>query len=374
MKKSVSFKTLLLAVILSIAVAIPALAQREEIDLPDKEFTMVEEVWRTPAKSQGRTGTCWCFSTTSFLETEVDRLGNGKWNLSEIFTVYHAYLEKAAHFVRLHGNMTFGQGGLSHDVLYLVQKYGLVRREDYNGLFLGEENHNHRDLSRSAKAFVNEVIKARPGELNWKWMEAYKGILNGYIGPVPKEIQVGDKKLTPVQFANDVLKIPYDDYVEITSYSSIPFYKKGQLLIPDNWMRAEMYNVPIDDFIKVMDHALNNKISLVIDLDVASPTYSREKGYAIAPKGMEEMEVDQKLRDELFDTWATIDHHLQHMVGIAKDKDGKKFYLIKDSGGPNRGPFKGHFYFSENFIRTKILFIMVHKDGIPADIKAKLGI
>lgn len=369
------FRTSLLFVfLLSTVLLTPALAQQKE-DWPGKTFTVTKEVWRTPAKSQGRTGTCWCFSTTSFLESEAHRLGRGDFNLSEIYTVYYAYLEKPARYIRMHGNQTLGQGGLSHDVIYFVRKYGLVRKEDYDGLIYSKDGHNHSEMSRAVFSMIKGLVDERRSGPSPKWPNAVQGILNAYIGKVPSKIEYEGKELTPKQFADEVLQIPYDDYLEFTSYSYMPFWKQGELLIPDNWMHFDgFYNVPLDDFVRIIDHALENGYSLVFDLDTAEKTYNSRKGIAFTPEDKEGAVIDQELRDAMFDDWRTIDTHLEHAVGLADDEKGKRWFLVKNSGGEDRGPYKGHEYFSENFVRGKVPFIMVHKDGLPGDIKEKLGI
>jgi len=351
--KRVSIR-LTVSVLAIILVSVPALAQNRPAKetLPDKEFTIVKEVWRTPAKSQGRTGTCWCFSTTSFLESEAYRLGRGEFNLSEIHTVYYAYLEKAHRYARRHG---------------------LVRKSDYDGFLPGKEKkHNHSEMYTSFKAVIDGIVGGRgPSD---SWPQSIRGILNAYIGEVPTTIDYDGRKMTPKQFSDEVLDLPFDDYVEITSYSYLPFWGSGELLIPDNWMHYDdFYNVPLEDYIRIIDYALSNGYSLVFDLDVAAPTYNPGAGMAFVEADKKGGVVDQAERDSLFDTWRTQDHHLEHAVGIAKDEKDATWYLVKNSGGEDRGPFKGHEYFSQNFVRAKVLFIAVHKDGVPADIREKLG-
>jgi bleomycin hydrolase len=367
-----------LSVAVGILLSVPAVAQTrpEKESLPDKHFTIIKEVWRTPSKSQGWTGTCWCFSTTSFLESEAYRLGRGEFNLSEIHTVYYAYLEKASRFIRLHGETAAGQGGLSHDVIYIARKYGLVRKEDYSGFLPGaEEKHNHSEMYTAFKAVIDGIVGNKRGGPSFNWPNAIRGILDAYIGEAPSKINYNGREITPKQFADEVLNLPLNDYVEITSYSYLPFYSKGELLIPDNWLHYDdFYNVPLEDYIRIVDNALENGYSLVFDLDVAAPTFNTDAGQVFVEADKTGGVIDQKQRDDMFDTWATEDHHLEHAVGIAKDEKGATWFLVKDSGGVERGPFEGHEYFSENFVRAKVLFVLLHKDGIPADIKEKLGI
>lgn len=368
----------LLYFILTILLLLPNLVSansgEEERRFQEKNFTIINEVWRTPAKDQARTGTCWSFSTTSFLETELKRLGKGEYELSEMHTVFYAYQEKAKRYLRLWGKTQFGQGGLSHDVFYLIRKYGLVRDTDYSGLLPGEKYHDHRELSRALKGFLDGILDSREGP-TYKWSEAFRSIVASYIGSVPRRISVNGQNVTPRQFAKKVLEVPFSEYIEFTSYSHMQFYSTCELLVPDNWMRYEKYfNVPLDDFIAIIDHALNNGYSVVFDLDVSEGTYNEDIGYAIVEQDNEGTLVTQAVREQLFNSHDTTDDHLEHVVGIAQDEEGNKFYLLKDSGGPDVGPFEGHTFVSENYVRSKVLAFMLHKDGIPIEIRTKLGI
>lgn len=339
-----------------------------------KEFTVVTELWRTPAKSQGWTGTCWSFSTTSFFETEAYRLGRGEFDLSEIYTVYYAYLEKALRYVRLNGKANFSQGGLSHDLLYLIGKYGLVPESSYSGLGEDQPRHNHVVLSREATKLVDSVLENKKG-ISDEWIGNLKEILNTHIGGVPVIIEHDGREMTPQEFSSEVLALPFDDYIEFTSYTHMPFGKQCELLIPDNWMHySGYYNVELDDFIRIVDFALEQGYSLTFDLDVSEPMFYLGYGYAVVPEDEEGTVVNQEMREKMFADLSTTDDHLEHCVGVAKDENGKKFYLLKDSGGQAVGPFEGHEFISENYVRAKVLAIMVHKDGVPQDILERLGI
>ncbi|NIM20325.1 MAG: hypothetical protein GTO51_08860 [Candidatus Latescibacteria bacterium] len=369
----------------SIAYSDAGTAVQEQEQAPKKEFTIIKEVWRTPYKSQGKTGTCWSFSTTSLLESEAYRLGRGELELSQIYIAYHAYLEKAQRNVRMHGHGVFKQGGLPHDVIHIMKKYGTVRLTDYSGLLPGDAAHNHREMYKLLNGVMKSVVEVGKGEnlsskwidgkLSSRWLDDMKDILDNHTGPVPKSIQYKGRKMTPKEFADEVLALPYDDYIEVTSYSFLPLYGTGELTIQDNWLHySNYYNVKIDQFIGIIDHALENGFSLVFDLHTTTELYKSKKGYCELEPELEAGVIDQDARDTMLENWRTFDQHLVHGVGIAKDEKGKKFYFTKDSVGPEDGPYKSLEYFSENYIRAKALFIMVHKDGLPRDIRKKLGI
>jgi len=344
-----------------------------------KQFTVVKELWRTPAKSQGFSNTCWCFSTTSFLESEIHRRGRGDFELSQMFTVYQAYQEKALRYVRRQGKDQFGMGGLAHDVLYLMRQHGVVPRSDYTGLPAGAPDYDQRELFRGLSGILDGLIKGRTVDMRWqgdrlqsKWSESFRGMLEAYLGKPPAEVRYQGKTLSPRQFADEVLAIPHDDYVEITSYSQWPFYRQGELLLADNWLHySRFYNVPLDEYIQIIDHALANGFSLVFDLHLIPGAYSDKKGYGSLPADENGSLISQDVRDTWLESWETYDDHLEHAVGTARDEQGKKYYLLKDSVNINDKPFQ---YISENYVRGKALFFMVHKDGVPQAIRRKLGL
>jgi bleomycin hydrolase len=386
MKRNIFVLALLLSIGLGLSASSAGLENgKKKSEPPVKKFKVLKEVWRTPAKSQGKTGTCWCFSTTSFLESEAHRLGRGDFELSEMFTVYHAYLEKALRYVRLHGKSRFSQGGLSHDVIYVMKKYGIVRDSDYSGLKPGETMHKHNEMERVAEGMMEGVIKSGgkkelsskwiDGRLFSNWFDALRGLLDSYLGKVPETIGYKGRRISPKQFSDEVLALPFDDYIEVTSYSYLPFYKTGELLVPDNWMHCRnYYNVKLDDFVRIIDHALERGYSLVFDLHVTEEDYKSLKGYAVVKADSEGVVVSQDMRDTMFEDWRTSDVHLVHAVGIAEDEEGKKFYITKDSVTSDVGPYKSLKYFSENYVRAKALSYMINKDGLPDDLREILGI
>lgn len=333
------------------------------------EWTVVSEFPRLPVENQGMTGTCWCFATTSFLETELQRIHGKTVDLSEMFTVRHTTIEKARRYLEAGGGnkAVFGEGGLSHDVIAMVREHGIVPQNAYTGLQPGDRMHAHGEMFKAVKGMLDAFSKGRRRRVSPKGMNAVAAVVDTYLGATPKEIVVDGKKVTPKQYATDILKIPFDDYIEVMSYSYAPFHQEATLTVRDNWMKYDRYlNLPIDDFMKTFNHALEKGFSVAVDIDVSEKTYSPRNGIGTLTEDLEkEGAITQEVRDAMFKDKRTTDDHLMHIVGIARDKDGKRFYITKDSWGANHGKLKGYRMLSENYIRAKVLAYMIHKDGMP---------
>ena len=329
------------------------------------DYTIVSQVPRLAVESQDNTGTCWCFATTSFLESELERLHGKTVDLSEMFTVRHTYVEKAKRYVAAKGKAVFGQGGLSHDVIAMVREHGIVPQSAYDGLRKGQSRHSHSEMERAVKGMIDALAKAR--RLSPAWSGAVGAVLDAYLGEVPKSVKVNGKTMSPKQYAHDELKIPVDDYIEVMSYSYAPFHQEAMLTVQDNWMKYDRYiNLPIDDFMSTFDNALKNGYSVAVDIDVSEKTYKPGQGIGTLTDDLEKPgAVTQAVRDAMFKDKRTTDDHLLHIVGIAKNADGKRFYVTKDSWGANHGRLNGYRMLSENYIRAKVLAYMVHKDALP---------
>jgi len=349
--------TLLIALLLSgIAAAQPAKMG---------DYTIVTQVPRLAVESQDNTGTCWCYATTSFLESELERMHGKPVDLSEMFTVRHTYVEKAKRYVVAKGKTVFGQGGLSHDVMAMIREHGIVPQSAYNGLREGQRRHSHGEMERALKGMIDALAKAR--RLSPTWTVAVGAVLDTYMGKAPTTVEVDGKTMSPKQYADDVLKIPVDDYVEVMSYSYAPFHQEAMLTVQDNWMKYDRYiNLPIDEFMSTFDNALKNGYSIAVDIDVSEKTYKPGEGIGTLTEDLEKPgAVTQEVRDAMFKDKRTTDDHLLHIVGIAKDKNGKRFYVTKDSWGATHGRLNGYRMLSENYIRAKVLAYMVHKDAMP---------
>ena len=359
-------------------------AQNDKEEKEIHQFTILYNVEATPVKSQGRTNTCWDFSTISFLESELLRVGKGEYNLSEMYIVRNLYPIKAEKYVRYHGLTKFGEGGQAHDVLFAIKNFGVVPEEIYPIRSSENEKPDQSEMVAVLKASLDAILNNR-GTVENHSEEVCNAILDIYLGKIPNHFEYNGKQYTPKSFAEE-LNLNPDDYVEITSYRRYPFYEKSVLEIPDNWTNNEYYNVPIDDMMRIIDNAIKNGFSIEWDGDDSENTFYRKKGYAVIPVDEEENKDDdeeltpeiekviaQEMREETFNRFQTTDDHLMHITGIAEDQAGTKFYYTKNSWG-TKNKYDGYWYLSEAFVRLKTIAVMVHKDAIPDDLKSRLGI
>jgi bleomycin hydrolase len=339
------------------------------------EFTEVHKIECTPVKNQDQTGSCWCFAATSFLESELIRQGKGVHNLSEMFAVKNTYLDKAQNYVLRQGKANFGEGALAHDFVNAAERYGLVPEEVYSGIVNGSE-HNHGEMVSLLTPMVEAAAKLkRPSP---RWPEAVGKVLDVYMGNTPTEFSYQGKTYTPSSLAKE-LDFKASDYVSLTSYTHHPFHRSFVLEIPDNFSNGLFYNVPVDDLIATIDHALEKGYGIAWDGDVSEPTFSAGKGLAILPEsGREnpldspgaEQAVDQEMRQATLRSFQTTDDHLMHLVGSARDQNGTKYYLIKNSWG-SVGPKEGYLYMSEAYARLKTVSILIHKDSLPENLRVQ---
>lgn len=333
-------------------------------------FTIEKELKHTPVISQGRTGTCWSFATTSFFESEIMRQGFPETNLSEMFFVHYNYKNKALQYLFYHGNNNFGEGSLSHDVVKILSEQGVASYESFPGI-KKDEKYNHSSLVDELKNKAREINKKEKGEFNTSDLGSYNSVLKKELGKLPKKIQTDEGKLSPVEL-RDKLGLNPEDYVELSSYSHHPFYKPFVLEIPDNWAHALYYNVPIDELMEVMYYSLNNGYTIAWDGDCSEKTFSHKKGKADVEK-KQMGKVDQEMRQATFYDRTTTDDHLMHLVGLSKDSKGKNCFYTKNSWGPDSNPYGGYLHMTEDYVRLKTVGILVHKDAIPEKIRTKLG-
>jgi bleomycin hydrolase len=327
-------------------------------------FEVVTKVRTTPVEDQARTGTCWSFASSSFMETELLRMGKEPVDLSEMFFVRMTYPQKVRNYVRLHGNTALDEGSLGGDVFRAVREYGAVPESAYPGRPYGADRHDHGELIALVRAAAGALVK-RP-ELSPVWPEAIDAILDAYLGEVPTEFVYGGKAYTPRSFA-DELGLRVDDYVELTSFSHHPFYEWFAVEVPDNWARNESYNVPLDELMGVIDHALERGYSVDWDGDVSERSFCHSKGVAVLPL------EPQEVRQHGFDNYSSTDDHLMHLVGIARDRNGAKYYLTKNSWGVT-GAEDGFLYMSEAYVRAKTVTIVVHREALPDGLTGRVAL
>ncbi len=367
-------------------------------------FTMVKELPAVSVKNQYRSGTCWSYSAISFLESELLRMGKDTFDLSEMFCVRYCYNDKAKLYIRYHGNHTFSGGGAAHDVTYVLKNYGIVPDEAYNGLVIGETKPVTGEMDGVLKAYTDAVIKNPNKQLTPVWHQGFTGILDAYLGKVPEKFTYKGKDYTPKTFS-EMLGLDPDDYVEISSYTHHPFYKPFVLEVEDNWLMDQVYNVPMDDMMAIIDNSIMNGYTVVWGADVSEKGFTWKNGVAVVPdktapeiaglergkwekmsdsekdkllfkfdKPMPEKTITQAMRQTEFDNYQTTDDHGMHFTGIANDQNGTKYYYVKNSWGTDGSPYKGYFYASEAYVKLKTMDVMVHKNAIPKEIREKLGL
>ena len=402
-------KTIITAFALCAALTCSAQTPAQQNDGKQAEgyrFTDVQVAPSTPVKNQHRSGTCWSYSGLSFLESEILRAGGEEVRLSEMWVARNSYMDKAEKYVRMHGNLNFGEGGALHDVTDMIRKYGIVPFEAYTGLNYGTDLPDFREVALVMKAYLDAVIAS--GEktgapLSPAWKRGFNAILDEYFGPMPEKFVYKGKEYTPQSFAKS-LPINVDDYVEITSFTHHPFYTTFIIEVPDNWSWGESYNLPLDEMMSVVDHALSKGYTVAWSTDVSEKGFSRTKGLGIVPEadldGMsgtesarwgqlteaekeaalykfdkpgKEKSITQEMRQEAYDNYQTTDDHGMVIVGTAVDQIGNKYYKVQNSWD-TVAPYDGFWYFSRPFAEYKTMTFMVNKESMPKDIRKKLGL
>lgn len=362
-------------------------------------FTTVKENKITPVKNQANSSTCWSFSGLAFFESELLRMGKPAVDLSEMFVVHRSYTDKAEKYLRMNGTSNFAPGGSFYDDVYVLKNYGIVPDSVMNGLNYGETKHVHGELDALTSAFMTTMVKNPNKTISTAWKPAFEGILNAYLGKLPTEFTVNGKKHTPVSYANS-LGLNMDDYVSITSFTHHPFYTKFAIEISDNWRWAESYNIPLDEFGRIFDYAVENGYTVAWGADVSEKGFTRN-GIGVLPETkkenlvgtdqakwvgaptptgkytvngpVKEQNVTQESRQLGFDNYQTTDDHGMLIYGIAKDQNGDRYYMVKNSWGED-SKYKGIWYVSKPFVMEKTINILVHKDAVPKEIRKKLGI
>jgi len=343
------------------------------------KFKHTKDLEVTPIKNQARTGTCWSFATSSFIESELMRMGKGEHDLSEMYVVRNIYLDKARNYVLRQGKANFSQGSLSHDLMRMMKKGGVVPESVYSGLTDGQKSHNHSEMEAGLKGFLDGVLKSKT--LSKKWPVAAECILDSYLGDYPESFEYDGKKTDPVTLAND-LGLNAKDYVSLTSFTHHPYNESFILEIPDNYSNGSFYNVPLNELIKIMDEAVSKGYTVAWDGDVSEKGFNAKKGIAVLPKDPEradlfeipgdELKVNAESRQDNFESFSTTDDHLMHLIGTAKDQNGTEYYIIKNSWG-DISPYKGYLYMSKAYAAMKTVGIMVHKDVLSEKIKSKIS-
>lgn len=365
----------------------------------DYTFTTVKANPITSVKNQASSGTCWAYSTIGFFESEAIRLGNIKDTLkypdfSVFYVVSHSYMDRAVKYVRLDGNLTFGAGSEADDVLHVIEDYGIVPLEAMTGMNYGTELPRQAELDAVLAGYISAVAKNPNRTLTTAWRPGFQAVLDAYLGPCPEKFTVDGKEYTPVEY-RDAMKIVPEDYVTLSSFTHHPFYSWFPLEVCDNWRWDEVYNVPIDEFMSVLDDAImkgytvawgadvshagftRNGLGILVDVKASSAGsdqehwVGKEEGKP-APVSIVESVPTQESRQVEFENKTITDDHGMQIFGIAKDQDGKKYYMVKNSWGET-GKYKGIWYVTEAFVKNQSMDYMIHKSALPKDLRKKLS-
>jgi bleomycin hydrolase len=300
------------------------------------------------------------------------------------------YEDKADNYVRMHGSLSWGDGGECHDVINMYAKYGVMPQSAYSGLHYGTKKNKFGELQAVLKGMLDAIVSNRNGKLTTSWKKAFDAVLDAYLGPVPETFTYKGQRYTPKSFAREVVGLDPKDYVELSSFTDKPYYEKTMFMVPDNWSFDKVYNVKFKDITNTIDHALRNGYTVAWAADVSEKYFSWKNGVAFVPeKDWEDMEEDEQkalfdgpkeervitpeMRQEAFDNYETTDDHGMHIVGLAKDQKGTEYYIVKNSWGV-KNDYKGYIYVSKNYVRYKTTAFLLNKHALPASLREKLGV
>lgn len=398
-------KTLIVALMALAVTGASAKTAKDSTNSNKPVFTVIKELPVTSMKDQNKSGTCWAYSTLSFFESEILKNSGKTYDLSEMFVANKTYMDRATKAVRMHGDVSFSQGGSAYDVLYCLKNYGIVPENAMPapGTLIGDSLANFDEFFEVMPPYVEGIAKSKASKISSAWKNGLQGILDAYLGEIPESFSYEGKTYTPQSFVES-LGLNLDDYVTITSYTHHPMWSQFAVEVQDNWRWPLSYNVPIEDLTRIIDNALENGYTVAWGGDVTEDGFTRD-GLGIAydmdkVRSMSGTDADrwfqlsktekknmadslgvnipeivptQEMRQTAFDNWETTDDHGMHIYGVAKDQNGREYYMVKNSWG-EFGDYKGTWYMTKNFVAYKTMDYMVNKNAIPKDIRKKLGI
>jgi len=352
-----------------------------------KEFLALEN---TSVKNQASSGTCWSYSTNSFLESEMVKAGKQPVELAQIFSARYVYADKADSYVKMHGSLAWGDGGACHDVINMYAKYGAMPQSAYTGLQYGTSKNKFAEMQQVLKAMLDVYVKNPNGKLSPNWKAAFSSVMDSYLGEVPKTFEWNGRTYTPKSFADEVVGLDPNDYVELSSFTDKPYYKKSILMVPDNWSLDEVYNVKMNDITNIIDNALHKGYTVAWATDVSEKYFSWKNGVAYVPeKEYDDMSDDEKkvifdgpkpervittsMRQTAFENYSTTDDHGMHIVGLAKDVNGREYYVVKNSWGTTND-YKGYLYVTKAYVQFKTTAFLLNKKGIPSELRQKMNL
>ncbi len=341
-------------------------------------FSVIKQNAATPVKNQAITGTCWCFSTTSLVESECLRKGLPLFDISEMFIVRNIYIEKATNYILRQGHAQFSEGGLGHDLIRGIATYGAMPENVFSGLPENKKMHNHSGLEKQLKGYLDSVLLKRPIDANWK--AGFQTILDKTMGVPPAEFEYNGKNYTPLSFAKEVMLFDENDYVNLTSFLHHTFYKPFILEAPDNFSNGMFYNIPLNELIDLTEEAISNGYTIMWDADVSNDHFDQGRGLAMnwlvtPPKkwnpDAEEATYTPEIRQDLYMNLTTQDDHLMHITGLAKTSNGKIFFIVKNSWG-EVGPYKGSIHVSKAYFAMNTVSLVLPKAAINKALLKKL--
>ena len=399
-------KIIALAMLAVVATGANAKGKKQPKVDPNKPvFTIVKENPITSVKDQNRSGTCWAYSTLSYFESEILKSTGKTYDLCESFVANKDYMDRAVQVVRYHGDMQFAQGGSAYDVYYVLKNYGICPEDamPFPGSLYGDSLNNFNEFFSLLEPYVDGIATSKASKISNQWKVGFQGILDAYLGECPENFTYEGKNYTPKSFMSS-LGLNMDDYVTITSYAHHPFYSQFVVEVQDNWRNPASYNLPMDEMMQIIDNAVMNGYTVAWGGDVSEPGFTRDGlAYMIDAKKMQslqgsdmarwlglsaakrrnlidslgcnvpEVQPTQEMRQERFDNWELTDDHGMLIYGIAKDQNGKEYYMVKNSWG-EAGKYKGTWYMTKTFIAANTMDYMVNKNAIPANIRKKMGI
>lgn len=399
-------KIIALALLAVVATGANAKGKKQPKVDPNKPvFTIVKENPITSVKDQNRSGTCWAYSTLSYFESEILKNTGKTYDLCESFVANKDYMDRAVQVVRYHGDMQFAQGGSAYDVYYVLKNYGICPEDamPFPGSLYGDSLNNFNEFFSLLEPYVEGIATNKASKISNQWKVGFQGILDAYLGKCPENFTYEGKNYTPKSFASS-LGLNMDDYVTITSYTHHPFYSQFVVEVQDNWRNPASYNLPMDEMMQIIDNAVMNGYTVAWGGDVSEPGFTRDGlAYMIDAKKMQslqgsdmarwlglsaakrrnlidslgcnvpEVQPTQEMRQERFDNWELTDDHGMLIYGIAKDQNGKEYYMVKNSWGET-GKYKGTWYMTKTFIAANTMDYMVNKNAIPANIRKKMGL
>ncbi len=335
------------------------------MDVPTSvdEFTTY---WRNNPISQGNTGTCWSFSTTSYFEAEINRQTKQQIKLSELFTVYWEYVEKARYFVQTRGTSNFDEGSEANGVVRIMKMYGAMPMDAYDGLQDGRKIHNHAKMADEMRTYLN-AVKANAAWDEETVLKTIKGIMDHYVGTPASTFNYNGKNYNPKSFLNEVCKLNPNDYIDVCSLMEKPYWTTMEYKVPDNWWHnSDYHNVPLDVFMNIVNTSIKKGYSLTIGGDVSEPGFNISNVCQVPSWDIPSAAITPEARQFRFYNHTTTDDHGMHLVGYL-NKNGKVWYLVKDSGAGSRNVGTenknfGYYFFSEDYVKLKIMDVLVHKD------------